>query len=158
MADADYCEMCDLPLSQCVHGMPAPVEQPKQARATSGPPSKPRSSPRSTPSRTSATTARRTAPRRWTQPAELRPFVLSVLQDAEGPLEQDEVLTRLEGRLGDQLRAGDRDPNPRGELRWHAAARTARKGLIDEGLLEQAGPGVWELTRAGALATVPDQP
>lgn len=81
-----------------------------------------------------------------------------MLQEADGALEQDEVLARLEGRVGDQLRAGDRDPNPRGELRWHAAARTARKELIDEGLLERAGPGIWALTREGELATVPERP
>ena len=76
--------------------------------------------------------------------------MLALLQDTEdGSLDQDDVLERLEERLGDRLRAGDRDPNPRGELRWHAAARTARKELMDEGLLAQAGPGVWELTSAG---------
>ncbi len=156
MADADYCEMCDLPLSQCVHGRPEPVAPAAPARSAPRAP-RPRSASGG-PSRPGSTTTRRSAPRRWTQPVELRPFVLAVLQDAGGPLEQDDVLARLEERVGEQLRAGDRDPNPRGELRWHAAARTARKELIDEGLLAQAGPGVWALTREGELASVPDTP
>ncbi len=152
--------MCDLPLSQCVHGMPAPVDPPKPTRAAAPRSSASRSgasrAPRAKPTR-SPTTTRRTAPRRWTQPVELRPFVLAVLQDAQRPLEQDDVLARLEDRIGERLRAGDRDPNPRGELRWHAAARTARKELIDEGLLDRAGPGIWALTRAGEVEPVPSE-
>ena len=56
-------------------------------------------------------------------------------------------------RVGDQLRSGDRETNPQGELRWHAAARKARKALLDEGLLETAGPGVWRLSDLGRQTT-----
>ncbi|NYG55001.1 hypothetical protein [Nocardioides perillae] len=154
MAD-DYCEHCDLPLSQCVHGRPAPV----------APPAPPKASPvrtRAASAPSSGTTARapraakaapvkRAVVRKWTQPAELRPAILAVLQDAEAPLGHDEAFARLEERVGDALRPGDRDPNPQGEMRWRAAARKARKELIDEGLLAQA-PGTWGLTDAGRAA------
>lgn len=155
MAD-DYCEHCDLPLSQCVHGRPAPVAPaPPPPKAT---PVRTRTAGASTRAarvpgtRPAAVPAKAPVARRWTQPAELRPAILAVLQDAEGPLEQETVFARLEERVGEALRPGDRDPNPQGEMRWRAAARKARKGLIDEGLLDQAGPGLWGLTDAGRTA------
>ncbi len=66
----------------------------------------------------------------------------------------------LEVRIGDRLRPGDRETNPQGELRWRAAARRARKSLMDDGLLETA-PGVWRLSALGrapsSRRTEPDQ-
>lgn len=159
----DYCEHCDLPLSQCVHGRPAP-EPP--APAPAAPAARKASTPRAAGTRVPGTRAagtRATAPsrpvaRRWTQPAELRPAILAVLQAAGDELAQEEVFARLEERLGDALRPGDRDPNPQGELRWRAAARRARKELMDDGLVAQAAPGVWRLTEAGRTAEVPPLP
>lgn len=151
MADGDYCELCDLPLSQCVHGRPEPV-----------PPPKPEPAPRASRVRTtrvpgtkvSATPVRSSAPRKWTPPEELRPAILATLQDAGGELDVEDVFDRLEERVGEQLRPGDREPNPQGELRWRAAARKARKSLMDDGLLAEAGVGVWRLTDAGQRAQV----
>ncbi|WP_244931610.1 hypothetical protein [Nocardioides sp. W7] len=112
----------------------------------------------STPPRAPAVSAppvKRSAPRKWTSPAELRPAILSALQDAEGELDGDEVFVHLEVRIGDQLRPGDREANPQGELRWRAAARKARKSLMDDGLLE-AAPGVWRLSELGRSADLPE--
>lgn len=154
VADADYCELCDLPLSTCVHGRPEPKPEPKPAT-----PVRVKRAPARVPG-TRATPAATRPPvaRRWTQPAELRPAILAALQDdgrgLDG-LEQDQVFALLEERIGEQLRPGDREPDPRGELRWHAAARKARKSLMDDGLLATAGPGVWQLTERGAGTTLP---
>lgn len=150
MADTDYCDLCDLPLSQCVHGRPEPVPPPKPEPA----PRASRVTTKRVPgTKVAATPARSTAPRKWTPPEELRPAILGVLQDAGGELDVDDVFERLEERVGDQLRSGDRETNPQGELRWHAAARKARKALLDEGLLETAGPGVWRLSDLGRQTT-----
>lgn len=87
----------------------------------------------------------RVAPRKWTPPEELAPHVIAVLEEGGGDLSADEVFAALEERLVDVLRPGDREKNPQGELRWRAAARKARKELIDTGVLVSAGPGVWKL-------------
>lgn len=138
MADADYCDLCDLPLSQCIHGMPAPPPEPPKPAAA------PRvRTPRTATPRATSAAKGPSAPRRWTQPHELAPHIVAVLHDAGGRLEADDVFAALEERV--ELRAGDRDPNPQGELRWRAAARKARKELIDSGVLAAAGPGVWQL-------------
>ena len=157
MADADYCELCDLPLSQCVHGRPEPVPAPAPAPAPRVRTTSPRTA-RVPGTRAGSTPPARGAPRKWTAPEELRPFVLATLQDAEGELEVDVVFERLEERVGDLLRPGDRETNPQGEMRWRAAARKARKALLDEGLLEPAGPGVWRLSAAGRRAPVTPAP
>lgn len=151
VADGDYCELCDLPLSQCVHGRPEPT-----------PPPKPEPVPRASRVRTtrvpgtkvSAAPVRSTAPRKWTAPEEFRPVILATLQDAGGELDTDDVFERLEERLEERLRPGDREKNPQGELRWRAAARKARRALMDEGLLAEAGVGVWRLTDLGQRADV----
>lgn len=149
MADpGDYCELCDLRFSQCVHGRPEPL-----------PPEKPPGPRVKTPPRVPGTravappVAAARAPRKWTAPQELRPAILATLQEADGELPADEVFVRLEERLSDVLRPGDREPNPQGELRWRAATRKARKSLMDDGFLASAGPGVWRLTEAGRDAS-----
>lgn len=71
------------------------------------------------------------------------PHIIAALQDAGGTLEADDMFAALEERVA--LRHGDRETNPQGELRWRAAARRARKELIDTGVLAAAGPGVWRL-------------
>lgn len=146
MAD-DYCDLCDLPLSTCVHGMPAPVAPPAPSRSTSG--STSRATARKAPAkpkparRVSTTTPAR--PRKWTPPEVLGPHILDVLLEAGGELEADDVFERLEERLADTLLAGDRERTPEGELRWRYAARRARQALIAEGAMARSRPGVWEL-------------
>lgn len=137
-ASEDYCELCDLPRSQCIHGRPPPV--PQEAV-------KPSPRPRTR----SATTARRSpAPpkvviRRWTRPEELKPLILAALERAGGELEADDLFLELEILAEDLLKPGDSETTPEGELRWRYAARRARVALIDEGLMTKARPGVWKL-------------
>lgn len=134
----DYCDLCDLPKSQCVHGQPPPPPAPVTRAAP-----KPRSRATTTP-RTPGAPARPVS-RRWTPPELLKPLILEVLEDAGGELEADEVFAQLESVLEGGLRPGDRETTPEGELRWHFAARRARQALISEGLMTKGGPGVWKL-------------
>lgn len=135
----DYCEMCDLPLSTCVHGMPpAPPPPPTPARA-------PRASTRA-PRKVAAPAApTHRAPRRWTKPADLEPHIIAVLDAAGGELDSDDVFVALEERLADELLEGDRQLTPEGELRWRYAARRARQSMISEGVMSKGAPGVWSL-------------
>lgn len=141
----DYCDLCDLPLSTCVHGMPAP------APAPAAPPKASPVTRRRTPSSTgsSAATPARKAPRRRTAQADFKPVIVQVLQEAGGEREADAVLAELEERLGEVLLPGDRETGPTGEVRWRTAARWARKELADDGLLVAPQPGVWALTERG---------
>ncbi len=142
MAD-DYCELCELPRSTCVHGMPPP---PPPAPVT---PRAPRvSAPRSPRvPRTAATPAAptRRAHRKWTPPDELAPHIVAVLEEAAGALDAEDLFARLEVRLGEELLDGDRELTPEGELRWRYAARRARQTLIKDGVMSKGAPGLWAL-------------
>ena len=135
----DYCELCDLPKSQCVHGMPAPPPAPPKAK----PQPRKKAAPKAT--KTSPPTTRATAPRRWTTPEALKPAILAVLEEAGGSLEADQLFEELETVVRDDLKPSDTERTPEGELRWRYAARRARVALIDEGLMTKGRPGVWEL-------------
>jgi hypothetical protein len=137
-ASDDYCELCDLPKSQCPHGQPPPV--PKEAVKAAP---KPRKRP-VTRTRPPAAPAKRVT-LRWTPPDVFKPLIVSVLEEAGGELETDEVFVRLELLAGDRLLPADSETTPEGELRWRYAARRARVALIDEGLMTKARPGVWQL-------------
>jgi hypothetical protein len=141
-ASDDYCELCDLPRSQCVHGQPPPM--PKQAVTSPPKPTKRASS------RGRATAApEKPVRRRWTPPEVFKPLIISVLEQAGGALEADELFLELEVLAGDRLRPEDSETTPEGELRWRYAARRARVALIDEGLMTKTRPGVWQLARRG---------
>jgi len=135
----DYCELCDLPKSTCIHGRPPPAPQPVVKAAP-----KPR---RTTTTRTSRTpgTRRKPVSRRWTPPDELKVHIVTVLRAAGGEMERDRALAELEVLVGDLLREGDRETTPEGELRWHFAARRARQALITEGVMTKGSPGMWTL-------------
>ena len=136
-ASDDYCELCDLPRSQCIHGRPPPPAKPA---------AKPAPKPRTRPApRTRSTTPAKPVTRRWTPPEVFKPLILTVLERAGGELEADEAFLELEIMAEDRLLAGDRETTPEGELRWRNAARRARVALIDEGLMTKAAPGVWQL-------------
>ncbi len=140
-ASADYCEHCDLPRSQCIHGQPPP---PTPAKAVTSPP-KPRKRP---------TTRRSSAPeepvrRRWTPPEVFEPLILTVLKQAGGTLDADDAFAELEVLAQDRLLPGDTELTPGGELRWRHAARRARMALIDEGLMTKTTPGVWQISASG---------
>lgn len=143
-APDDYCELCDLPRSQCIHGMPPP---PPVTKAPPPPRKRAAARPR-TPARTPGSAA--AAPpvrRRWTPPELFKPLILAVLEDAGGELEADEVFLELEIRAEDRLLPGDQETTPQGELRWQYAARRARLALIEDGLMTKGRPGVWQLSR-----------
>lgn len=142
----EYCDLCDLPLSTCVHGMPKPPPPPP------APPKAPRVRT-TTPRASSGGSAVRTSsparpPSKVTGTAAFRPHIVRILR-AEGALETEDMLLELEMAMEDELRERDRQPTPTGEQRWHQSARTARKEMIDEGLMAGGKPGVWELTDAG---------
>lgn len=139
----DYCELCDLPLSQCVHGRP----EPKPVEPEKAPPAS-RVRTRTTTPRVPGTPVRKSAPRKWTSPDELKAPIVALLQESGGELPADEVFPTLDERLGEALRPGDREPSPTGEPRWQLAARKARRALQDEGVLEPGTPGVWRLSAA----------
>jgi len=138
---ADYCDLCDLPLATCVHGMPpAP---PAVARTPPPKASKPVVRTKAASAGSAAST--RSVTRRWTPPDALKPHILAVLEDADGDLPSEAVFAALEQRLDGSLLAGDRETTPEGELRWQYAARRARQLLVQEGLMVRGRPGVWEL-------------
>ena len=140
MSADDYCELCDLPRSQCIHGRPPPTP-PAAAKA----PPKPRK--RTAAVRTPAAPAK-VVNRRWTPPEVFKPLILAALEEAGGELEADELFLELEILAEDRLLPGDSERTPEGELRWQYAARRARLALIDEGLMTKGRPGVWQLARS----------
>jgi hypothetical protein len=138
-ASDDYCDFCDLPRSQCIHGRPPPMP-----KTTVKSPHKPRKRP-TTPRR--ASVPEKPVSRRWTPPEVLKPLILTVLEQAGGELDAEELFLELEILAEDLLLPGDSETTPEGELRWRYAARRARVALIDEGLMTKAKPGVWQLAR-----------
>jgi hypothetical protein len=136
-----YCDFCDLPLAQCVHGQPP---APKPAVKAAPKPRKRAAAKSPTPAK-----VEKPVTRRWTPPEALKPPIIAVLQEAGGELEADEVFHELEILLEDRLLAGDRETTPEGEPRWQYAARRARVALINEGLMTKGIPGVWKLAGSG---------
>jgi len=139
-ASDDYCELCDLPKSQCVHGQPPPM--PKQTVKAAPKPAR-----RPVTRKSSSPTPPKVVARRWTPPEVFKPLIITVLEQAGGELEADELFLELEVLAEDRLRPADSETTPGGELRWQYAARRARVALIDEGLMTRSRPGVWELAR-----------
>ena len=144
-ASDDYCEFCDLPRSQCIHGQPPPTPTPTK-KAVKSPPG-PRKRPTTT--RRSAAAPDKPVTRRWTPPDVFKPLILDVLEQAGGELDADDLFLELEILAEDRLLPGDSETTPEGELRWRYAARRARLALIDEGLMTKGRPGVWQLARPG---------
>ena len=141
MAD-EYCDLCDLPKANCVHGMPPappPAARTAPARATV----RKASTPRAAKAAPSAPVRR--APRRWTPPEAIAPVILAVLDEAGGELPADDVLAAVEERIAEHLLEGDRQLTPEGELRWRYAARRARQLMISDGVMSKGAPGIWSL-------------
>ncbi|MGZ4452910.1 MAG: hypothetical protein ACXVD1_07780 [Nocardioides sp.] len=143
MPPHDFCERCDLPLSQCIHGMPAPAAVPEPAKA----PPKPRKRATSGASAAGRSTSARPVTRRWTPPDELSEVIVELLRDAGGALPGEDLLERLGEAIGPRLRQGDEDRMPSGELRWHYAARRARQALIADGVMAPGTHEMWTLAR-----------
>lgn len=150
MSGGDYCELCDLPLSTCVHGMPKPPPEPERPAAT-----RTRTPRASTPKAGSVTRSRTPAaaaaprPRLRTHQDDFKPWILGALQDVGGEQEAELVIGLVEERMAHLLLPGDRELGPQGEPRWRTALRWARKELADENLLTAPRPGVWALTALG---------
>jgi hypothetical protein len=139
-AQNEYCDFCDLPMAQCIHGQPpAPTPVVKSAP-------KPRKV--ATARSRAAGPIKEPVNRRWTPPEVLKPSILAVLQEAGGEMEADELFLELEIMVEDRLLPGDRETTPEGEPRWQYAARRARVALMDEGLMVKGIPGVWKLAKA----------
>lgn len=140
---AEYCDRCDLPLDQCVHGRPEPVVVPKVVELKTPP--APR---RAKPAQPRVETRRVPAARSTSQTA-YRQALLEVMRDMGGRGEAEEILTEVERRLAPRLR--DRDyEEVQGEARWRRAARFERKDMVEAGLIEPViERGVWQLTPAG---------
>jgi hypothetical protein len=132
-----YCDFCDLPMAQCIHGRPPPPAPVAKAAP------KPRK--RTTARSPRAGTIDKPLVRRWTSPEALKPQILAVLQESGGELEADEFFLELEIVVEDRLLPGDHERTPGGEPRWQYAARRARVALIDEGLMVKGVPGMWTL-------------
>ena len=139
-ASDDYCELCDLPKSQCIHGQPPP--QPKEATK---PPPTPKK--RATTRKRSPAAPAKPVTLRWTPPDVFKPLIITALERAGGELDADELFLELEILAEDRLLPEDSETTPEGELRWRYAARRARVALIDEGLMTKSRPGVWQLAR-----------
>lgn len=137
----DYCDFCDLPRSQCIHGQPPPAPKPV---AKASPQPRKRVAART---RTPGVAAKKVT-RRWTPPEVFQPLIVEVLEDAGGALETDELFAALEARIAEQFLAGDQEKTPQGEVRWQYAARRARIALIEEGAMVKGRPGVWQLADA----------
>lgn len=141
MSAEDYCELCDLPKSQCIHGnppTPPPPPAPRASALRAGPVVRKRTAP-------PAAAAARTVPRRWTPPEAFGESIVEVLEEHGGQMEQEELFAALELRMQERLTAADHESTPEGELRWRYAARRARQALIAEGRMTKGRPGVWSL-------------
>jgi hypothetical protein len=140
MSEPDYCDLCDLPRSTCIHGNPPPPPPPAASRAST-----PRATPVTRRKVASAAAPARAVPRKWTPPDAFRLDILEVLREHGGRLEQDELFAALEAAMGERLTTADRDTTPEGELRWRYAARRARQALLAEGVMTKGQPGIWAL-------------
>ena len=140
---AEYCDRCDLPLDQCIHGRPEPVVVPKAAE-----PKKPPAPRKAKTAQPRVETRRVAVPRTMSQTA-YRQALLEVMRDMGGRGEAEAILAEVEQRLAARLR--DRDyEEVQGEARWRRAARFERKDMVEAGLLEPViERGVWQLTAAG---------
>lgn len=154
----DWCDLCELPLSQCPHGAPPPpppsptprsAPRPRKApaRAPSASATGPTSAPRrSSPAVTTRAPVRRTPPGRTPQ-TEFRKALLAELADQPVPVEREQVLAALEERM--DLTEQDRGITADGEVRWRRTAIKERKAMADDGLVATAGHGMWVLSPAG---------
>ena len=139
MSAEDYCDLCDLPKSQCIHGQPPPPPKPTGPQARVAP------AKRATPRTTTPAAPARAVRRRWTPPDAFKPEIVAILEEAGGELDADDLFRRLEERMEERMTAADREKTPEGELRWRYAARRARQALIGDGLMTKGRPGVWAL-------------
>ena len=88
---------------------------------------------------------------RWTR-SKLAPIVIEVLNSMGGELRVADVLELVEDRIKDRLSEKDLEILERNNFRrWESETRFARELLIEQGLLESGGRGIWRLTDQGYL-------
>lgn len=137
-----FCELCELPLSTCVHGRPPVVPTAPVKRAAA-----PRKRAASTTSARGPVVRRRSATR--TAQADFRPHIQAVLRENDGALEADLLMDALAARLADDFLPEDLQRLSSGEIRWRQSVRFERKAMTDDGLMHPPRtPGVWELNEA----------
>ncbi|MBZ5737646.1 hypothetical protein [Nocardioides mangrovi] len=146
MSDVDYCELCDLPRSTCIHGNPPAPPPPSTPTTRATPVVRRKAAAPRVPGSSAASAPSRVVRHRWTPPDVFAPHILEVLREAGGELDQDELFDRLETAMAERLGDADRETTPEGELRWRYAARRARQSLVSEGLMTKGRPGVWALS------------
>jgi hypothetical protein len=144
MSEPDYCDLCDLPRSTCIHGNP-PAPPPPAAPRVSTPRASPVTRRKATPTAASTSAPARAVPRKWTPPDAFKTDILEVLREHGGSLDQADLFVALEAAMGERLTAADHDKTPEGELRWRYAARRARQALVADGIMTKGRPGVWAL-------------
>ena len=134
MSETDYCELCDLPKSQCIHGRP-PAPPAPAVKTTAKAPPRTRKTTEGTSRATAAApkVVTKSAPRKWTPPAHFAPLIVQILDEAGGSMAAEAVLDELEAQLDGRLLPGDLETTPEGELRWRYAARRARQKLLTDG-------------------------
>jgi hypothetical protein len=137
MSAEDYCELCDLPKSTCIHGRPPPPPPPPQARVAPV---------KRTATRKATAPPAKAVVRRWTPVDVFKPEIVAVLGESGGELDADDLFLALEARMEERLTDADREKTPEGELRWRYAARRARQALVADGEMTKGRPGVWALT------------
>lgn len=142
MSESDYCDLCDLPRAQCIHGRPPAPPAPTKTAVKAAP--KPRKATSSATTSKARVVTKSTA-RKWTPPDAFAPHILTILEDAGGELPNDDLYDSLEEAVGEIMLPGDREKTPDGDLRWRYAARRARQKLISEGRMTSGAPGVWRL-------------
>lgn len=138
MSDVDYCDLCDLPKSTCIHGNPPPPPPVAVKRAAPRVPGTRRTAAAPPP-------PPRVVNTKWTPPVAFEPVILEVLDEHGGVMEQDDLYVALEEVMADRLKPADHETTPEGELRWRYAARKARQTLIADGRMTKGKPGVWAL-------------
>lgn len=76
--------------------------------------------------------------------------ILQSIAELGGKGRVQQALYRVEKKLGNALKAVDRQKISTGMVRWRNSAMWERKTMVDEGLLSHDSPrGVWEITAKG---------
>src|SRR5437870_9961995 len=79
--------------------------------------------------------------------------ILKILAEARGRVRVEDVIRKLEEKMGTRLTAHDFETIRSGQIRWENTVKFARKHMIDRFnpplLNPDSGHGWWEITEAG---------
>jgi hypothetical protein len=76
--------------------------------------------------------------------------ILQALVELDGQGDRPAIESRVESAMRGTLTPRDLERSDKGEFRWQAMIRRARRHLAGEGWIEPGGRAVWRLTRTGA--------